>query len=155
MEPEVKTGFILRLCVRYCLLVYQVLFYTLSLKVPTPHTTPTYNHPQLLTLHPTSACTAFPSLGLSPPPVPVRLPPPTQNDGLNLVPGVLISDKGEQLYYWWQYLWISLVSISVWLLNCVMQVRRNHHIATAAGRMDTQYPTGHASLSTAFHVLTS
>lgn len=47
-----------------------------------------------------------------------------QHDGMDLSPGVNITDPGKaaQVAYWWQYVWVSLLLISPWLVGCVFQI---------------------------------
>lgn len=48
-----------------------------------------------------------------------------QGDGLWVTPGSVLAVKHEQLYYWWQYLWVSLILLSLWFIDLLMQVRQN------------------------------
>lgn len=47
-----------------------------------------------------------------------------QHDGMDLSPGVNIRDpsKAAQVAYWWQYVWVSLLLLSPWLVGCLFQV---------------------------------
>lgn len=45
-----------------------------------------------------------------------------QHDGMDLSPGVNIGDKAAQVQAWWQYVWLSLLLLSPWLVGCLLQV---------------------------------
>ena len=46
------------------------------------------------------------------------------DDGLYMAPGSSLEAKTEQLYYLWQFVCLSLVLLSVWVVDVVMQVRK-------------------------------
>ena len=42
--------------------------------------------------------------------------------GLDLLPEQRLTDKAVQLHNWWQYVWVSLVLLAVWFVECAFQV---------------------------------
>ncbi len=45
-----------------------------------------------------------------------------QHDGMDLTPGVDMADKAVQTRAWWQYVWLSLILLGVWAVDCLFQL---------------------------------